>query len=274
MGRGAVEDGADLSRPAPNRRQYKLWACLPDIHVDLHDRRLLAAICDYLADERWDGMVQLGDFLDLNCIARFNDGLPGRMLDQTLEGDFEAGREVLDALLAGLRANNRKARAVILEGNHEYRLVTRAEKDTELRGSLDFDKRMGLAERNVEWLRAWSRNEMLVIGDVAFHHGKYTNVYNARKHAQAFSGQHLYYGHTHTVQEHHELLIGRSTIMAKSLGTLSGPLEWTHGDPDRWVPAFAVFYFFPDGTHQEFTIKPVGGRFVAPNGKVYGRRQV
>ena len=43
--------------------------------------------------------------------------------DYFVDETFEAGRRILDRHLALVRAKNEGARAVLLEGNHEYRTV-------------------------------------------------------------------------------------------------------------------------------------------------------
>jgi len=102
-----------------------------------------------------------------------------------------------------------------------------------------------------------------------FGHGRYTNVHHAKKNAAAYGGR-FYGGHTHDVQEHTEPLHGSGSVMAKSLGCLCLEPDWMQGVPNKWQQAFGVFYFFPDNTHQEFTVKLTKpGRFVSPEGHVY-----
>ena len=97
-------------------RPYKLGLVLPDIHAHYEDRKTMTPVLDYTADEHWDFVIQLGDFLDNNCIASFNDSYPRRKLGETIAEQYRYGGELCDRIVAAARNKNPKCRIIFLEG--------------------------------------------------------------------------------------------------------------------------------------------------------------
>jgi len=229
----------------------------------------VVAVCDYLKAEKWDELIILGDLLDGWSVSRWNEGT-GRVTDPALAEEVAHTVGVLDKILGSARKKNPACKAVLLEGNHEHRINDYVDKHPELAGFLSVPQMLGLKKRRVRWVPSHSAGEVYRIADAVFIHGLWANKYHAHKHAEAFGG-HVYYGHTHDIQEHSKPLMGDGNlVMAKSLGCLCGPQRWARGRPDRWQRAMSVFRFH-NGTHQETTVKIHGGRFIGPTtGKLYG----
>jgi predicted phosphodiesterase len=248
----------------------KAWLVLPDIHVPYHDPIALDGVLRYARGQRWEGCIQLGDFLDFEEISRFNAGSPGAIQGSVSE-TFKEGRKVLKGIVDVVRARNKDARIVMMEGNHEYRATAYTQKHPELGDVLNVPKGLGLREAGVEWFPSWSSAKTtLRVGNAYFMHGQYVNKYHAAKNAEVF-GDPIYYGHTHDVQEFCKVRLAKGkTVEAASLGCLCQYEQpYLKGWPTNWQQAFGVFYFFPDGYFNRYTIRIFKGRFVGPDGRVY-----
>ena len=55
---------------------YKKALVLPDMHCPHEDKRTIAAVYAYMESESWDYVINLGDFLDFNCISRWTKDTP------------------------------------------------------------------------------------------------------------------------------------------------------------------------------------------------------
>jgi len=123
------------------------------VHLPFEDRKTMKAVEAYMADEAWDVYINLGDLMDFNCIARFNDGLPRRKMGQTLRKDYDYANEFLDRHLAAVRKKNGECRVVFLEGNHDERIERYADKYPEVEGVIEVEPALRLRDRGVEWVR-------------------------------------------------------------------------------------------------------------------------
>jgi predicted phosphodiesterase len=248
------------------------WIVLPDMQVPYHDTKTLRAVESCMAANRFDGYINLGDFLDFNEISSYNDGYPGRIAEQ-VDQTFKVGNEILDRHQAIIRRRNPKARFVLIEGNHDYRAVTYTEKHPELGGILSVPKQLRLKARKFEWIPSWSKGKLFKLGNAYFTHGLALSKYHAAVMAAKF-GVCIYYGHTHDVMEFPMVQLGADkTIVGKSLGCLCRyDQKYLKGAPTNWQQAFAIFYLFPDGYYTEQTIRIFKHRFVGPDGVVYDGR--
>ena len=72
---------------------------LPDMQVPFHDKLTLAAVEKYMADERWDEWVQLGDFIDLLVKTKQPAMInPDRATAWKLNNVIKAAKELLKEL--------------------------------------------------------------------------------------------------------------------------------------------------------------------------------
>lgn len=245
------------------------WVVLPDIHLPYMDMKTMRAVEWFLEDNQFDGWLCLGDLLDFNEISKFNQDAPRRRTE-LVKQTFEAGNTFLDRQQKIIRKNNKNSRFVYLEGNHEFRVEDYMDRHEQLSGMLDVDDNLNLGERNIEWLRSWSKGDMLTLGNANFVHGLFTNQYHANKMASRF-GSCIYYGHTHDVQEISlAMLGGDKTLVGKSLGCLCDiNQKYMKGNPSNWQQAIAVFYIFPDGYYTEHTMRIFKHRFATMDGKIY-----
>ena len=54
------------------------WIILPDMQVPFHDEESIAAVEKYMAAHRWDGYLNLGDFMDIFELSKYVADKPGR----------------------------------------------------------------------------------------------------------------------------------------------------------------------------------------------------
>jgi len=244
---------------------------LPDIHLPNEEPTVINPLLRYLASERWDGAIILGDLMDLNVISSHNDKFPRLTQGQTFRADIDYTNEWLDGFCRTARKRNPAAKLVYLEGNHEYRVERYLDANPRLEGTMELAERLRLKERGIDWVRSWSKGEVFTLGHANFVHGDTCSVYHAAKMVKDY-GANVFYGHTHDVQEYSMHRKARGvTIKGKSLGCLCKyDPEWFRGRAHRWQHAFGVFYVWPDGIFQEYTVHIQNGRFTAPtNGVVY-----
>jgi len=248
------------------------WLVLPDLQIPYHDLKTLAAVEAYMvdvssSDEPFDGWLQIGDFLDFNELSRYNDGSEGSVVDE-LEDSYAAGNGFLDRHQKMIRAGNKKAKFILLEGNHDYRAYDQSLKNInkKFRGYLNYEKHLRLRERGVRWIRSWRDGEMYKIGKAYFRHGLYTNQYHAKKMVDRH-GVNIFYGHTHDVMEIPVVQMGKDkTLAGKSLGCLCEYNQrYLKGAPTNWQQSFSVFYFRPDGFFNEYTTRIFDHTFTIAN---------
>lgn len=252
-------------------RDYALWVVVPDVHLPHEDKKAVAALEQYLADEWWDGWCQLGDLLDNQSISDFDRDYPLRRVSaMDIQGQYDYANPWLDRHLGAATKRNPKCRKVMLSGNHEERSIRYGERNPEMRGLMDYQRHLNFKERGIEHVDFWGKGDLLKLGKLFVGHGIYTVQNHAAKHVRDF-GCNLLYGHTHDIQSHYIRRRGSNQpLMAQSIGCLC-KLEqgYMKGRPNNWISAFAVVFLFPDGSFQHQVVPILGNRFVAPGGKVY-----
>lgn len=244
---------------------------LPDIHIPNEDKLTLRAVERYMAAHKWDEVIYLGDFVDLNVISSHNKENLRAVAGQTLSKDYAAANAILDRhqkICPG-------AKFTYLEGNHEFRTERYINANPQLEGSVEVPIRLYLEQRGINWIPSWSEGYIYTRGKANFHHGLYHGRNHSRKHVEAF-GSNLFYGHTHDVEQSAKVFHGENTtIIAQSLGCLcSYQQKYLRGRPTNWQQAFATFYFRPDGFFNHHVTMIFNNAFVSPEGDFYdGKRR-
>lgn len=241
---------------------------LPDLQVPYQDERALGPVLAYAESERWDEVVQLGDFVDCDTLSRHDpDDLLSRE-GKRLAEEFDAANNVLDRILKAGRRKNRSARCTILKGNHEYRIERFVRKHPMLEGMLDLSKALELAKRSVKLVECWPSGAVHSIGKLNFTHGVYCGDNHAKKHVLGY-GANIVYGHTHQVQAYtHAQHAHGGPICAWSMGCLCLiPLPYLEGRPCNWQHAFGIAHVRKSGRFNLAVVNVVNGWFTAPNGR-------
>lgn len=242
---------------------YKVLV-LPDLHIPKHDRKTLKAVLRYARDFAPQEIIQLGDFMDFDCISRHSSGKPRVLETQRLKKDLAQGNQVLDQL------QSITPKVTLIEGNHDERIERWLDEFPVVEGVFELETSLKLKERGIKWVRFARNGEVYRIGKASFGHGLYTNEHHAKSHGLAFGGN-FFYGHLHDVQSHSKVLIGdNSTTISQSLGCLCSYKQYyMKGRPNRWQQAFGVFYFQPSGKFNHYVVNIFNHRFVSPGGVVY-----
>jgi hypothetical protein len=245
------------------------WIILPDMQVPYEDKRSLAAVEKYMAAYKWDGYLNLGDFLDFNELSSFVKGKPGAVVEDTA-ATFAAGRAILERHARILRTNHVDCRMVLLQGNHDFRAVSYALEHPGLKGQLDVPANLGLAKLDIEWVESWAKGKLFKLGNAHFMHGNYINKYHAAKMVDTY-GVCVYYGHTHDVMFFPKMTKGNGqTLEAGSLGCLCRyDQSYMQGKPHNWIQAVSTLFVQPGGNFNLYTSKIFNHKFVGPDGKEY-----
>lgn len=261
-----------MAKKKKRARPYSKWIVLPDLQIPHEDKKTVAAVEAYMADvarsdHPFDGWLQLGDFLDLSELSKYNLGYEASIEEDLFE-TFKAGNTFLDRHVILME----DARMVLLQGNHDYRTVDFAKRHPHMGQLVDFERNLQLGARGIEFVPSWeNKDELFRLGNAHFLHGHYLNKYHAARMVEAY-GVCIFYGHTHDVMEYPKVLRGANkTIIGKSLGCLCEyDQQYLMGAPTNWQQAFSEFYIFEDGYFQENTVRIFKHRFVGPSTlKVY-----
>jgi predicted phosphodiesterase len=245
------------------------WIILPDMQVPFEDKKSLTAVEKYMAAHKWDGWLQLGDFLDFDALSSFVKGKPGAVL-ANVAATFEAGRILLKRHAKIIRTNNANARMVVIQGNHDYRAVSYAEEHPGLREHLDVPKNLGFNELDVEWIKSWEDGKLFKLGHAYFTHGLYITTHHAKKMVDAF-GVCVYYGHTHSIQFYAKQNKGdNKTLEGGSLGCLCAYAQkYLQGAPTAWQQAVSTLFLQPNGNYNLYTSYIFNHKFIGPDGVEY-----
>lgn len=261
-----------LPTPAP---KIERWLVYGDLQIPYQDSTTWAVLNQYVADHRWDGIINLGDYIDYEGISRWVADAPRKYMHSRIKLSLEVARSLLERQVDLVRYGkngNPNCKYIYIEGNHENRIEQFLDTFPQFEGMLEVEKTLDLFNLGIQWVPFWTDpRKVFRKGKASFIHGNYINQYHAAKHVRQY-GTNVFYGHTHTVQEHSLLLGGNTTaITGKSLGCLCDPskMEYIRGKPTDWVQAFSTFFFLPNGNFTEYTTKIFNHTFVSPDGKLY-----
>lgn len=269
-----------LNRPKHKKRELlpavedvkgvRSMIVLPDMQTPYHDPKALAVVEKYMANHKWDIYLNLGDFMDFDCISDFNKNKPRLVEGKRLYRDYDIANEVLDRHQAIIRKKNPKARFVLLEGNHEERMVRYLDSFPQLEGLFEVPIGLRLEERGFEWIESWSAGKVFTVGHANFIHGQYINRYHASKMVDTYS-EPIFYGHTHDMMCFPKLLKAQGKIIVgQSLGCLCEYNQsYMKGKPSNWQQGFGVFYFLPNGNFTYYTPRIIDHQFIGPDGIHY-----
>lgn len=246
------------------------WLILPDTQVPFHDQRTLANILEYARTQRYDGCIQLGDFMDWDFCSRWSSDNVRKAEGQRFLEEYLHGNAVLDDIQDAVRANNPDCQLIVIEGNHDWRIENVVNKTPALAGLIEMEKNLRFAERKAVYWKYWTHKRPLIIGKAYFIHGDFIGTHHAKKTADSY-GRSVFYGHTHTLQAYTKTSLADDSIQCWSLGTLSRfDLEYMGHRPSSWQQGFAEFFFEPDGYYNHYFTNVFKHSFTAINGERYG----
>jgi hypothetical protein len=228
---------------------------LPDVHLE--NDKLIAksfnTVLNFIKITTPEIVIWGGDFLEMSCLSKWNDGKPLLLEGKRYVEDCKLGSNILEDVAKYCK------RQIFLEGNHELWLVKYLESHPELIGKLDLRIDLKLDELGIEFVDA---NKVFSIGKLNFIHGWHTNKYHTTTTLDNFQDN-IFYGHTH---DHQSIIkVNWSTKIphiSMSLGCLcSKNPHYLRNRPNKWVNGFGLFEVRGDGFFTPYFIPIIDGVF-------------
>lgn len=242
------------------------WLILPDLQIPYHDEDSLVAVLKYASTIKWDGCIQLGDYMDWDWCSRWTKENQRAAEGSRFLSEYITGNEVLDAIEYAVRKKNPKCQITILEGNHDWRVEAVIDKTPALEGLIEMEKGLRLEERNITYWKYWTHRRPYIIGNAWFIHGEYIGNNHAKKTADSFH-RNVFYGHTHDRMSATKTTAFGDSVQCESMGTLSRfDLEYMGHKPSNWMQCFGEFFFRPDGNFNHYVTNIIDHSFTAIDG--------
>lgn len=248
---------------ANKNKGFKSYIVIGDQHIPEHDVTAHKAIFNLMDDIKFDGIINLGDAMDLACISHWNKGRNKTLEGKRLKQDYIDANAVLDEFDKRLPANAEKH---FFKGNHEEWIDQLIDSTPALDGLFDLESGLNLKERGYN---VYQYNEIVNFGRLKVTHGIYAGMNPARTHVLRTLSNMLI-GHVHSP----EMTLVHSPAKDTSVvGYCNGCLcqmspNYMRNKPHNWATGFAVLYVFPDGCFDVHLVRMVKHRFVF-NGKIY-----
>ena len=251
------------SVPANKNKDFKSFLILGDHHVPEHDVVAHKAVFNLMDDYKFDGFIELGDFMDFSCISHWNKGKNKTLEGKRLKNDYIAGNSVLDEIDKRLPKNAEKH---FFKGNHCKWVDQMVDELPALEGLFDVDSALHLKERNY---KVYDYNEIIGFGKLKITHGIYAGSNPAKTHVMKTLSN-ILVGHCHSPEM---VLVHSPAKEVSVVGYVNGAMcgmapDYMKNKPHNWSLGFAVLYLFPDGGFDVALVRIVKNRFVF-NGKVY-----
>jgi hypothetical protein len=85
-----------LKKQHRDKSKIQKYIVIPDLHVPLHDDKSLNAVNQFMKDHApWDGLIYLGDVLDMNCISSHNADKLRNVEGQRLLADYKLADKLI-----------------------------------------------------------------------------------------------------------------------------------------------------------------------------------
>lgn len=239
------------------------WIVFNDTHFPFQDDKCIDLLLECGARMKPDGYIILGDLIDFYSLSTF-DKDPERL--NNLQYDIDTAA----SFLCTLRATNKKAQIVYLEGNHEKRLQKFLWRHPEINSlrSMNVEGLLELDRFNIQYIGAKGRRAAKYkIGDMHFYHGSIVRKHSgySAKAMQDKYGVTLMHGHTHRD--------GKYTIRTEA-GHFAAwenyclcQLDAEYVDFANWTQGFSLITFAGKRPYVE-QIAIIGGKYIY-GGKLY-----
>jgi predicted phosphodiesterase len=253
--------------PQNKKGAFKKYIIVGDIHVPEQDDYAMNAVFKLMKHEKFDGIINLGDYMDFNSVSKYSRGKLKTLEGQRLKNDYIKGNAILDIFDELLPKNAEKH---FLTGNHEVRLNAVIEEFPMLEGLFDFETCLRLKERGY---KVYPHNEIVKFGRLNIVHGIYTSANPAKVHATRLLSN-ILTGHLHSPEM---ALIHSPAKEVSVVGYVNGCLcsmspEYMAGKPSNWSQGFAVLYLLPDGQFDVVLVRIVKHKFVFNNILYHGKK--
>lgn len=237
---------------------YQKYVVIPDIHAPYQDKNTLQAINHFIAEQKPDHVVLIGDVIDMYSISKYDKNpLRAHKLQEEID---EAHNVIVDIRAAA----GKNTPITYIEGNHEDRLRRYMWNHPEVHGlrNLELPALLGLKELGVEY-----KTELLVNGVFLFTHGKRTTMYSSRWELQdnGISGMS---GHVHRIQTHAQT--DRSGVKAwYGIGHVADEKQCEYTTNPNWQQGLGVVYFHPSKKRFHAEVIPIVEHKFIYAGKLY-----
>lgn len=253
----------------------KRWILAYDLHYPKHNRSTWDALMDFISKNRVDGFLFGGDQLDNEEISHHNAGKP---LYKPV-GSYKKHTDGFARLLDEVELFTKKSERVWLTGNHDEWEKQIDETDPHLRGCLDRPTLLKLQKRGWQVVPnglhyRLSKYLVAIHGDQLRGSMGYISNNAARSALQAYPGDNLIFGHTHTCQSFAQVspVDVDHKRMAWNMPALCdlNP-TFMKNRPSAWVHGFGIAEVRSDQSFNVYPIVVTKGRF-SFNGVEYGSK--
>lgn len=249
--------------PSNKQQNFKTYIVITDVHVPEQNNAAVNCVLKVMDDIKFDGILNLGDFLDLACVSHWNKNKHKTLEGKRLKNDYIAGNALLDEFDKRLPKGADKR---FWNGNHEAWITDMIDENPALDGLFDIDSGLKLKERGY---RVYTYNQIERIGRLCITHGMYANVNTVKKHLDELKVN-IMIGHGHQIEQRMAASPAREISLA---GYEVGCL--TNLDPDyakhranSHSHGFAIVYFYPNGFFDVNLIRIISGKCIV-RGKEY-----
>jgi hypothetical protein len=226
-----------------------MYIVLGCVHVPGHNVRMINSITKLIEDKKNEiqGLMLIGDFLDMNTLSGHNRGQFTAVPGLTLTQEYEAGNKVLDQLTAPL--SHRVVDKVYIYGNHEDRWNRHMSDMQNAKTPLPSPaEALRLKERGFHTFTNWTSDYVKLGKHLELIHGQYYNTHCAKQHIDKLRGSVLF-AHTHRIQMYVEGKTAGFNI--GWCGDVDTPFfnYAERGTKSQWQNGFAVVHVDEDGDY-------------------------
>lgn len=249
--------------PANPKKSFKTYVVVTDVHVPEQNNAAVNCVLQVMKDIRFDGILNLGDFLDLAVVSHWNKNKHKTLEGKRLKSDYIAGNALLDEFDKLLPKDADKR---FFKGNHCQWIDDLVDENPALDGLFDIESGLKLIERGY---KVYPYNHIERIGRLCCTHGMYANTNTVKKHLDELKVN-IMIGHGHQIEQRMASSAAREISLA---GYEVGCL--TNLDPDyakhranSHSHGFAMVYFYPNGYFDVNLIRIIAGKCIV-RGKEY-----
>ena len=230
----------------------------------------LNAALEFGADWEPDETIIGHDFMEFAPISYWNRSNKLEMEGRRLAHDFVLANQILDAMQKFTRQ-----KIIFQPGNHDFWMDLYIQERPELKGLIDQDKMLGLAQRGIPYIQY---GIVYRVGKAAFAHHllrsrkTFTTKYHSARMAEDY-GKSIFYGHFHTYQAYTRVTYDSKPNAAVGIGCLCDLNPgWLRYAPNSWVNQILFMEFDKQGHFSWYAPIMVNGKFRF-QGKTYGEKQ-
>lgn len=245
------------------KRPFKTYLVVGDAHIPLHNMPAIKSVLHLMDDVKFDGMINIGDFMDMGAISHWNQTKKKTLEGRRMKEDYIIGNAILDEFDKRLPRNAEK---YYLWGNHEDWYNQLIEEYPMLEEYFSPTIELKLKERGY---KVYPYNHVIRFGKLNITHGTYASQNPVKKHMLAHMGN-IMFGHVHSPEMKCLHSDSREvSVIGYAVGCLCdvNP-QYMRNRPNNWAHGFAVLYVYDNGYFDVDLKRIVKGKFVF-NDKLY-----